>query len=174
MKRITEKQAIELLKKHSSSKKVFEKILNHSLTVKKIALRVANNYSDINLYQIKIGSLLHDIGRFFCFSEKNKIKHGLVGAEILRKEGLLDIALITERHIGVGITREDIIKQKLDLPKKDFLPISKEEKIIAYADNLAFDKKEKTIQDVMKRFKKELGDEYVERILKLKKEIENF
>ena len=174
MRDITEKEAVELLRKYSTDDESFNKVLNHSRAVQKLALEIAeevkkNHDVDINL--VKIGSLLHDIGRFKCYKE-NSIRHGVVGGEILIKEGLKKYARIAETHIGVGITKKDIKKQCLDLPLKDFVPETTEEKIIAYADNFIFGKGKVTIQKVIERFKKELGEEYVERVIKLHNEIE--
>lgn len=172
MRRITEKDAIDLLRKYSDSEESFRKVLNHVKAVQRAALRIGAQVKDIDMYKIRIGSLLHDIGRFDCPPGKDNVKHGLAGGRILRKEGLEDLALIAERHLGAGITKEDIIKQRLPLPKKDFLPITKEEKIIAHADNLIFGDKEKSFEDVVKRYREELGEKYVERVKKLKKEID--
>ncbi len=174
MRDITEKEAVELLRKYSNNKENFNAVLNHSRAVQKLALEIAeeikkNHDVDINL--IKIGSLLHDIGRFKCYKE-NSIRHGVVGGEILIKEGLKKYARIAETHIGVGITKEDIEKQGLNLPLKDFVPETIEEKIIAYADNLIFGKERGVIQKVIERFKKELGEDYVERVINLHNEIE--
>ncbi len=53
---------------------------------------------------------------------------------MLEREGLPRHALVCERHIGVGLSREDIIGQKLPLPQRDMRPVTIEEKIITYAD----------------------------------------
>ncbi len=55
---------------------------------------------------------------------------------------------------------------------KDYLPVSKEEKIISHADNLIFGNKHGTLGMVIERFRKELGEEYVKRVKKLAKEVE--
>ncbi len=47
-------------------------------------------------------------------------------------EGLERHALVAERHIGLGITREEIIRQQLPLPRRDMLCESLEEKIICW------------------------------------------
>ena len=166
---LTEKKALELLKRYSS--KSFRKILAHSKAVQKVALRIAGKIPEADSEFIKIASLLHDIGRFRCPPGKNSIRHGIIGAKILRKEGLERYARVAERHLGVGITKEDIKRQKLDLPLKDYVPISKEEKIIAHADNLVFGEKIGNLKMVIERFRKELGEEYAGRIKKLDKEI---
>ena len=174
MRNITEEEAVELLRKYSNNDESFNKVLNHSRAVQKLALEIVKEVKknhNININLIKIGSLLHDIGRFKCYKE-NSIRHGLVGGEILSKEGLTKYARIAETHVGIGITRKDIEKQNLNLPLKDFVPETTEEKIISYADNLIFGKERSTIQKVIERFRNELGESYVERVIKMHNEIE--
>ena len=171
MRKITEKQAIALLKKYSKDKDSFNKVLKHSKAVRKVALRIAKEIPDIDKDFISIGCLLHDIGRFDCW-KKDVIKHGIRGAEILRKEGLNEYAFIAERHLGAGISKEDIKEQSLDLPLNDYIPVTKEEKIITHADNLIRMDKEISVKDAVKRYKKELGKKAAKKIKKLTKEVE--
>ena len=174
MKKLTEKEAVELLRKYSNNKESFNAVLNHSKSVQKIALEIARDIKknhDVDIDFVKTASLLHDIGRFKCYKE-NSIRHGVEGGEILKEEGLIKYARIAETHIGVGITKQDIEKQGLNLPLKDFVPETTEEKIIAYADNLIFGKERGTIQEVIERFRNELGESYVERVKKLHNEME--
>lgn len=171
----SEKEAIALLKKYSDSKESFDYVLAHVKAVRKLALKIAKKCPDVDIEIVSIGSLLHDIGRFHKLTGKDRIKHGIIGAQILRKEGLHEsLARICERHIGVGILACDIEKQQLPLPKKDFVPETKEEKIIAHADNHVFGSVEKSFEDVLDRFVRELGDEHVARAIALKKEIESW
>ena len=176
MKHITESKAIEILRKHADSEKSFQHVLAHVKAVQTVSLRIASQcHSPLDTELIRIGSLLHDIGRFAKLTGKERIRHGIIGADILRREGLPEeYARICERHIGVGIKKEDIIKQGLPLPVQDYVPVSKEEKIIAHVDNLVFGSEEKTFQDVLDRFAKELGEDYVRRAKELKREIESF
>jgi len=85
--------------------------------------------------------MLHDIGIFMCYAPRihchgshSYIEHGYLGAKILRTEGLYKHALVCERHTGIGISLDMILKNKLPLPHRDLLPISLEEKVICYAD----------------------------------------
>lgn len=52
----------------------------------------------------------------------------------MRAEGYPRHARVCERHTGAGLTKHDIISQKLPLPEEDFLPETIEEKVICYAD----------------------------------------
>ncbi len=164
---ITEKEAIALLRKYSKSKKDFNAVLKHSKAVQKVALRIAKKIKNIDIEFIKTASLLHDIGRFRCHPGKFSYKHGIVGANILRKEGLKKHALVAERHLGAGISKKDIKEQKIKLPLKDYLPRTKEEKIIAHADNLIAGSKEISLRRTIERFRKELGKEAAEKVKRL-------
>ena len=116
---------------------------------------------------------MHDIGIFktnspklFCYGEHPYLCHGYLGSELLIEEGYPDHALVCERHIGVGITAEEITANKLPLPLRDFVPLSVEEQIICFADTF-FSKssdlmKEKSIDEVRKSIKR-FGDSHLTR-----------
>jgi uncharacterized protein len=115
----------------------------HSQVVTELALKIARNNPKYkpNLDYIKTAGMLHDIGIFLtdapqigCFGDKPYICHGYLGRELLEKEGLPDIAPVCERHIGVGLTADEIVKRGLPLPVREMLPVTIEEKIITYAD----------------------------------------
>lgn len=85
--------------------------------------------------------MLHDIGIFLtdapgiqCFGTEPYIRHGLLGAELLRREGYPLHALVCERHTGTGLTLDQIVRQQLPLPHRDFVPVSLEEQLICWAD----------------------------------------
>jgi len=169
-------------KYYDSESRLYNILVNHSTSVKKKALVVAKKVKHLNpdLEFIKEASMLHDIGIFQvyasqieCFGENPYPCHGYLGRKILEKEGFFKHALVCERHIGVGITKEDIIKQKLPLPKRNMVPVTLEEKIISFADNF-FSKdnllKEKSI-DAIKKNLARFGKWKVERF---EKELEFF
>jgi uncharacterized protein (TIGR00295 family) len=168
-----EKQAVALLKKYSKGdERVFRLVLAHSKAVQKVALEIAKDIPNLDIDLIKVGSILHDIGRFSCPPKTIlSIKHGIRGAEILRKEGHEELAKIAERHLGAGISKQDIKEQKLPLPKKDLMPVTKEEKIITCADNLVFGKRTGTIKEVVERFSKEVSPKIGKRAKGLYEEI---
>jgi uncharacterized protein (TIGR00295 family) len=172
-----EKEAIALLRKYASDEESFQKVLAHSKLVQKIAVKIAKDIMDngyfVDLDFIETASLLHDIGRFKCPpNTKDSIKHGVEGAEIMLQEKLPHESLVCARHLGAGITKEDIINKKLPLAPEDYVPETIEEKIIAHADNLTAGDKEITIEQSIERFRKEIGEEFAERIKKLNEEIE--
>jgi len=90
---------------------------------------------------IRQAAFLHDIGIRFthapqlgCTGSYPYICHGYLGRELLEKEGYPRHALVCERHVGVGISREEIHRQGLPLPLRDMLPVTIEEQIVCYAD----------------------------------------
>lgn len=153
-------------KYYHSETLLFKILLNHSLAVAEKALKVAEKFPQADKKFIYEASLLHDIGIFLtyapklgCFGEQPYIAHGYLGRVLLEKEGLPKHALVCERHIGVGITKEEIIKNKLPLPERDIIPETLEEKIIAFADKF-FTKKEdgsvkiNTVEEILERLAK--------------------
>ncbi len=161
---IDERGAEEILKKYAPNEEALQRVLEHSRRVRDKAVSLAEKIKEVDLNFIKTAALLHDIGRFiYPPGRRNGILHGVEGAKILRKEGLPKHARVAETHIGVGITREDIIKQGLPLPLKDYVPTTKEEIIIAYADNLD-SPGVKSEKDVEERFAREVGEEYRKRV----------
>lgn len=138
-------------------------IVEHSRCVANKALQIAGGSTladSLDTTFIEEAAMLHDIGVSLtdapfldCHGTAPYICHGVLGREILEHAGLPRHALVCERHIGVGLTVEDIIGQKLPLPHRDMLPLSNEEKIIACAD-LFFSKKkmglsaEKTFEQI--------------------------
>jgi uncharacterized protein len=86
-------------------------------------------------------ALLHDVGicrvrapEIGLFGAYPYIMHGILGREILEAEGLPCHALVCERHIGVGLTEDDIAAQGLPLPLRDMVPCNLTEEIVCFAD----------------------------------------
>lgn len=134
-------------KKHPD--RFLDLVWTHSIIVKKICFNIVDNLNNdvrlrIDKELLEVGALVHDLGVYFCFDEDfnpNKkapdyFYHGWQGEKFLRSQGINDnkILRFTTVHAGVGITKEDIKREKLNLPKKDFIPVSLEEKILTFAD----------------------------------------
>jgi uncharacterized protein len=112
-----------------------------SVTEKCIAIAQAHPELAIDTDFVKEAAMLHDIGIFRtdapgieCFGKEPYIRHGFIGAELLRSEGFPRHALVCERHTGAGISVRNIKLQGLPLPERDFIPVSIEEQLICYAD----------------------------------------
>lgn len=155
----------KIYKNNPKAKKI---LLIHSNQVKKKALKIAIKYQNkiskkINMKLIENGALLHDIGiikinnkRMNCHGKVPFIKHNYEGFKILLKHLHPKLALITLRHTGVGLTREEIIKEKLPLPKINMVPKTIEEEIVCLADKFYSKSKlnlEYSIEDIKKEIK---------------------
>jgi uncharacterized protein len=104
---------------------------------------------------IRLGGLFHDIGR----ARTHGIEHAIAGVEIGRSMGFPEPLLcIIERHIGAGITAPEA--RRLGLPEKDYLPLTPEEKIVSYADNLTKGSSPMSITDAVERFREILGPDH--------------
>lgn len=173
---LTEKEAVEILKKAFGRDKVgFAKVLRHSRAVQRAALRIARKNQmkgiSVDIPFVSTSSLLHDIGRARCSPRtKGSIRHGVIGARLLRSEHLLRYARVAERHIGAGLTPFEA--KKLGMPVKNYTPKTIEEKIVAHADKLIEDDKETSFRHVYERYEKELGKRIAEKLLRLKKQVD--
>lgn len=137
-------QTFDIIDKYYKDSNLSRRIfLAHSHLVARFAVEIAKRLQDnqIDVDFIEEAALLHDIGIIYteapdlgCYGKQPYISHGVIGAELLQKEALPRHAMVCERHIGVGLTVDDIETQKLPLPKRDMSPQCIEEEIIAYAD----------------------------------------
>lgn len=118
-------------------------LLSHSTAVAEMAVNIVRRHPELGADEafVREAAMLHDIGIFLtdapgihCFGKEPYIRHGLLGAELLRAEGFPLHARVAERHTGTGLTAETIRIQQLPLPQEDFSPESIEEQIICYAD----------------------------------------
>ena len=120
-------------------------LLDHSRLVTRKALKIGRYLQaqgdSVDLKFIAEAAMLHDIGMILtdtpelgCHGKGNYLQHGIKGKEILEKEGLPKHARVCERHIGVGLTADEIRQQQLPLPPRDMQPETLEEQIICYAD----------------------------------------
>lgn len=122
----------------------WEILLEHSRLVTRRASKIARFLAEtrpVDLQFVAEAAMLHDIGmlrtdtpEFGCNGEGPYICHGIKGREMLEDEGLYRHALVCERHIGIGLSAAEIIRENLPLPQRDMRPKSLEEQIICYAD----------------------------------------
>lgn len=137
-------EILELIRRYYPEGSERYKILvQHGEDVASLALEIAQSRPDLGLdvdflYE---ASLLHDIGIYLtdapgidCHGCEAYIRHGYLGAELLRGLGLVRHAHVAERHTGAGLTAEDIRSQGLDLPEGIYMPQTPEEEVICYAD----------------------------------------
>ena len=148
----TSSEALQMLKDANCASHV----LRHCRAVATVAVRIAQEIVrqgyDVDIDLVQAGALLHDIGRGITHS----IDHGVAGVIIAQSFGLApSLIRIIERHIGSGITSQEA--QRLELPVKDYLPTSLEEKIVTYADKLIEGAREVGYDEAFHKFQQELG-----------------
>ena len=153
-------------KYYSSDDELRHILLTHSRQVADRALSIARRHPEFgaDCAFIEEAAMLHDIGivrcdapGICCHGTEPYIRHGIIGAGMLREEGFERHARVCERHTGAGITVADIDDRHLPLPRRDYLPETIEEQIICYADKF-YSKShidcEKTIQQAEKSLAK--------------------
>jgi len=146
-------------------------VIEHCLAVERVATKLAEEISrsrEVKLEEVRIGSLLHDVGR----ARTHGIHHGVEGGKILRQMGAGEFARFAENHLGAGIPAGEA--ERLGLPKRDFLPSTLEEKIVTYADKLVMGREVVPFERVLDAFRAELGEGHpaLERLKRLHEEME--
>jgi uncharacterized protein len=153
-------------------------LIVHCSAVAAKALSVAGCVSHLNpdLEFIKEAAMLHDIGIFMtdapaigCKGQHRYVCHGVLGRKLMEDKGLPSHALVCERHVGVGLTIEEIKSRNLPLPLRDMTPFSLEEQIVCYADKFFSKKnsnngKEMSLDQVIKDLEK-YGSDKVQRFM---------
>ncbi len=142
--------------------------LPHVASVTVMAVRVGRrlNLDASRLQFIEEAAMLHDIGivsvdakHLGCHGDLPYVAHLEEGRRILAAAGLPRHAEIAGNHVGLGITREEIVAQDLALPPRDIFPETLEAQIVSWAD-LFFSKlpdmlwQQRTVDDVRARVAK--------------------
>ena len=118
-------------------------LLRHGELVGRKALNILDQaaWLDADREFVVQSAVLHDIGigrtrspELGCMGVLPYVCHGVEGRTILDDLGLDRHGLVCERHVGVGISADQTLRQNLPLPVRDMLPISVEERLICYAD----------------------------------------
>jgi uncharacterized protein len=148
----TRSEALQLLKDANCASHV----LRHCQAVATVAVRIAQEIStqgyDVDIDLVQAGALLHDIGR----GTTHSVDHGVAGVIIAQSFGVApSLIRIIKCHIGSGITSKEA--RRLELPVKDYLPKSLEEKIVTYADKLIEGAHEVGYEEAFHKFQQELG-----------------
>lgn len=159
-------QAIELLRENNCSAKV----IKHCQVVADLALEIACRLQikglKVDLAQVEVGALLHDVGR----SKTHSVDHGVVGAQIAELAGLPEsVVRIIERHVGGGISAEEA--RRFGWQAGVYVPTTLEEKIVSYADKLIDKSKVVPIDVEIEKLKVDGHQEAAERVRKLHEEI---
>ncbi|MDE6371021.1 MAG: HDIG domain-containing protein [Duncaniella sp.] len=136
--------------------------LRHCGQVADLACDIATRLSlPIDMEEVRDAAMLHDIGichtdapSIECYGSEPYIRHGIIGAEMLRGEGAGEVyARVAERHTGAGITADEVVAQGLPLPMRDYMPETLLERLVCYADKFyskSGDMKRKSLDRVLK------------------------
>ena len=156
-----EQQCISLLERAGCSKRV----MIHCCTVKAVAESFAKGF-DADVELIIAGALLHDIGR----AKDHTIMHANTGADTAERLGLpKELVSIIRKHIGAGLDDEDA--EQLGIPKRDYIPRTIEEKIVAHADNMVSDNKIVGHTHTVEKLKAKGSDRGADRVIALHREL---
>ncbi|SNT47388.1 uncharacterized protein SAMN05443665_103353 [Actinomadura meyerae] len=131
-----------LHERHAPGREAFELVWTHCVIVSEIAERImADGRFGVDADLVRAGCLLHDIGVYRLYDAageidfKGYVRHGVLGYELLRDEGLPEVLRrFCSCHTGMGLTRDDIERQGLPLPAGDYVPETREERLVMYAD----------------------------------------
>lgn len=114
---------------------------------------------------VEAAAMLHDIGitatfapSIHCHGAAPYITHGVIGADMLRAEGVDEcFARVAERHTGSGLTADEILQAGLPLAPRDYLPETLLERLICYADKFyskSGDMKRKDMASVLRQMER--------------------
>jgi uncharacterized protein len=137
-----DREILALHEKHAPTPEAFGLVYTHCLIVRDIAEQLhTRSGAELDIELVRAGSLLHDVGVYRLYDETGKldhsdyIRHGVLGHELLLEEGFPEeICRFASHHTGVGLTREDVLRQELPLPPADYLAETGEETLVMYAD----------------------------------------
>lgn len=132
----------ELHEKYAPTEESFRLVYMHCEIVWQVASElISRNSLRVDTELVRVGCMLHDIGVYHLYDaqgnldHKNYVRHGVLGYRILCNEGFDEILCrFCACHTGVGLTKHDIISQKLPLPLGDYLAGTAEERLVMYAD----------------------------------------
>jgi uncharacterized protein len=137
----TDAEILALHAKHAPAQAALDLVYGHCLIVRGIAEQLLTRVDDVDGDLVRAGALLHDIGVYRLYDDAgeldqaNYVRHGVLGHELLAEEGLPErICRFASHHTGVGISRDEVIRQGLPIPPGDYMAETREETIVMYAD----------------------------------------
>ena len=138
----TDGQIRALHERYAPTEQAFESVYTHCQIVCAVAEHLLDRRPaalDVDL--VRAGTLLHDIGVYRLYDatgrldQDNYIRHGVLGHALLRDLGFPDlVGRFCSRHTGVGLTRTDVLRQRLPLRAGDYTADTAEEQLVMYAD----------------------------------------
>jgi len=131
--------------RHAPTPEALAIVYTHSEIVRRIAASLIDGLGTvaggIDAGLVRAGCLLHDIGVYRLYDAAGRlghagyIRHGVLGHELLAEAGYPEaLCRFASRHTGVGITKQDVLRQELPLPPADYVAQTPEEALVMYAD----------------------------------------
>ncbi len=146
-------------------------VVRHCKAVERLAVQIAEACRkeglNVDLQLVRIGALLHDIGR----SKTHRVNHVIEGIRIAQSLGLPDsLVSIIGCHAGGGISVEEA--KRLGWPPGRYVPQTLEERIVAYADKLVEGSHRVKIERTIEKFSRKFGGNHptIERMKRLHEE----
>ena len=141
--RLPSDQEIRTLhEKHSPTPAALQVVYAHCEIVARVAGQLLDHGSlELDADLVRAGALLHDIGVYQLYGADGRLdharylRHGVLGHQLLTAEGLPEaLCRFCSRHTGMGLSRDDIRRQRLPLPPGEYLAETGEEQLVMYAD----------------------------------------
>lgn len=138
----TDKEIRALHERFAPTAEVFELVYTHCEIVCEVAEQIlARTSLRLDADLVRAGCLLHDIGVYRLYDSRGVldhtryVRHGILGHRLLSGLGYPEvICRFCSCHTGVGITRDDVLRQRLPIPVADYVAVSDEEQLVMYAD----------------------------------------
>ncbi|MEU9507636.1 HD domain-containing protein [Micromonospora sp. NPDC048170] len=138
----TDEQIRALHERFAPTEEAFDLVYTHCQIVCAVAEQLLDRHpAALDVALVRAGSLLHDIGVYRLYGaagqldRENYIRHGVLGHALVRDLGLSELlGRFCSHHTGVGLTREDVLRQRLPLPVDDYTADTAEEQLVMYAD----------------------------------------
>ena len=136
----TDREILLLHRDAAPTREAFESVYTHCSLVCEIAEQLFAGL-DVDTDLVRAGALLHDVGVYRLYGPTGElntvdyVRHGVLGHQLLADLGFPDeICRFASHHTGVGITRDDVLRQSLPIPVDDYLPATAEEELVMYVD----------------------------------------
>ncbi|MEU8285168.1 HD domain-containing protein [Micromonospora sp. NPDC048905] len=138
----TDEQIRALHERFAPTKGAFELVYTHCQIICEVAEQLLGRYPvPLDTALVRAGSLLHDIGVYRLYNDAGQldhgtyVRHGILGHTMLRELGFPELVnRFCSHHTGVGLTRDDVVRQGLPLPVRDYTADTVEEQLVMYAD----------------------------------------
>jgi uncharacterized protein (TIGR00295 family) len=140
-------------------------VIRHVCVVNVVAMEIARRCgADPAL--VNAASLLHDVGR----SRTHGVQHVWESVRIARERSLPEeLVLCIGRHIASGFTAEEA--KELGLPDGDYMPVTLEDKVVSFADNLVSDRSIKNTAQAAERMRSKGFELSANRMIVIGKEL---